>query len=230
MILGTTSNKLIEGFLETFERVFKIYPVPLYHLQWALHIKELSPTLKDIISSMVAPSSHRAFQEGMFIGQDFLIWLWYLSETNQNSITVGENLKATIFLGDKLVLVDPNEGQERVVCSTPSHKLEEARVGLKTGKRLQEAQWIISIDERDYSFFLDTSLWHIKNLKTPPQESRKSDDDPDGRFFEKMFFIEEVRKVLTLFYTKCLEQRFSSSWDSEISMAISEWMRSFDKK
>ncbi len=230
MIIGTTSNRLIEAFLETFENVFKVYPVPLYHLQWAINMRDLPDGVKDTITKIVNPSSHKAFKDGVFIGQDFLIWLWYCTETNQNSITTRDENIATIYLGDKLVLVDPDEGREKVVCNTPSHKLDEAKTGLKTGKRLQEAQWLISVADREYYFVLDTSLWVIKNLKTPSQVSKRYDDDPDGRFFEKMFFIEEVREILRLFYKKFLMERFSGSWETETGAAILDWMNPSSRK
>ncbi|MBW1975388.1 MAG: recombination-associated protein RdgC [Deltaproteobacteria bacterium] len=224
MMAGTTSQGLLEAYLEHFERTFRLYPIPLYHLQWAIYMDGIPKSLKDSISQMINPSSPSAIKEGRFIGYDFLLWLWYISEKGENAVDIHDNKKAFINLGDKLVLTDPKEGKERTVCTTPSHRLEEARLALAKGKQLDEAQWVVSVDDRDYSFLLDASLWTLRNLKLPMTDKKYDPNDPDGYFFERIFLLEELRQVLTEFYGKFLRLRFDSAWGTDVMPHISEWV------
>ncbi|MEJ5300921.1 MAG: recombination-associated protein RdgC [Thermodesulforhabdaceae bacterium] len=217
LILGTTSSKFIEAFLEHFERVFRLHPVPLYHLQLALHMEELPNSLKDKLSQLISPSSHRAFEEGRFLGYEFLTWLWFKTDTAER----GSN----IYLGDRIVLSRPDDGRERIICTTQSHNLKEAHTALLEGKMLEEAQWILQKGDDEYYFTLDVSLWTMKNVKTPSQPSRSRDEDPEGRFLERMFFIEEIRHTVESLYREFLTVRFESKWHDDVIPAMEEWKR-----
>ncbi len=212
LILGTTSTNLIEAFLEKFESTFKVHPIPLYHLQLALHL-DISPSLKDKISQHINPSSPKAFKEGRFIGYEFLTWLWFKAETQENS---------NFYLGDKLILSHPDNGKERIICSTENHSLEEARIALTQGKMLEEAQWILMVKDREYSFHLDVSLFTIKNLKTP--SPKPIDGDYEGSFFERMFFIEEVKSTIEELYKEFLTTRFDPRWQTDILPLLKDWI------
>lgn len=218
LILGTTSTKFIEKFLEHFERTFRLHPVPLYHLQLALHMEELPARIKDSLSNLISPSSHRAFEEGRFLGYEFLTWLWFRTEHQESPI-------GGVYLGDRMVLSRPDDGREKIICTTQSHRLREAHTALLEGKMLEEAQWIFQKGDREYYTTLDVSLWTMRNVKTPSQPAASKDDDPEGRFLERMFFIEELRNSLKALYREFLTVRFDSRWTTDVIPALEEWKR-----
>ncbi|MCX7822613.1 MAG: recombination-associated protein RdgC [Syntrophobacterales bacterium] len=218
LILGTTSSKLIEAFLEHFERTFRLHPVPLYHVQLALSMETLPSRIKDSLSLIVSPSSHRAFQEGRFLGYEFLTWLWFKSDQRENSLPV--------YLGDRIVLSRPDDGRERIICTTQNHSLKEAYTALGEGKMVEEAQWIVHRRDNEYIFSLDASLWMMKGVRTPSQPSMSKDGDPEGRFLERMFFIEELRDVFESLYQEFLMLRFDGRWHDDVLPAMEEWKRS----
>lgn len=215
LILGTTSSKFIESFLEHFEKTFRLHPIPLYHVQLALNMETLPPRIKDSLSAMVSISSHQALQEGRFLGYEFLTWLWF--KTDQTS--------SGVYLGDRIVLSRPDDGKERVICTTQNHHLREAYTALVEGKMLEEAQWIVQKGDNEYSFTLDASLWTMRGVKTPSQPPRSKDDDPEGRFLERMYFIEELRTVIESLYREFLMLRFDSRWQEEVLPAMEEWKK-----
>jgi hypothetical protein len=218
LILGTTSTKFIEKFLEHFERTFRLHPVPLYHLQLALHMEELPARIKDNLSNLISPSSHRAFEEGRFLGYEFLTWLWFRTEQQESPI-------GGVYLGDRMVLSRPDDGREKIICTTQNHRLREAHTALLEGKMLEEAQWIFQKGDREYYATLDVSLWTMRNVKTPSQPAASKDDDPEGRFLERMFFIEELRNSLKALYREFLTVRFDSRWTTDVIPALEEWKR-----
>lgn len=224
MLLGTTSSKMMEALLELFERHFHIYPVPLYHVHWALHQIPLSAAQKDLLGSMVSVKSPQALNDGRFLGYEFLTWLWCFTEQSNGKFEVTEKLTAEVALGERVVLCLPGEGKEKVICTTQANALHEARTALQQGKLVEEIQLFLKVGENEYFLTLDSSLWAFKGLKTPKQLPEYEEEDAEGRFLEKMFFIEEVSSALNAIYAQFLANRLSPAWDSDILPALRQWI------
>ncbi|MDY0040494.1 MAG: recombination-associated protein RdgC [Desulforhabdus sp.] len=224
MLLGTTSSKMMEALLELFERRFNIYPVPLYHVHWALNLTPLTSNQKDKLSSMVSVKSPQALNDGRFLGYEFLTWLWCVSELSDGKLKLSEKQAAELTLGERVVLCLPGEGREKVICTTQANALHEARTALQQGKFVEELQIFLRVGENDYFLTLDSSLWTIKGLKTPKQAPDYEEEDSEGKFLEKMFFIEEVSSVLNAIYAQFLANRLSPAWDSDILPVLKQWI------
>jgi len=228
LLVGTTSRKILEAFLEHFEKHFRLFPVPLYHVNWALHLLTLDGRQKDLLTGLVSPKSTQALQDGRFLGYEFLTWLWFFSEQSQGVLTLPNVHTVTVTLGERLVLSHPDDGRERVVCTNQALALHEARTALQQGKRLQEAQLILTTGDNEYLLTLDATLWSIKGLKTPGQLPDFDAEDQDGRFLEKMFFLEEVFAALNALYDRFLAQRLSSAWESDTLPVLKHWIEGKD--
>ncbi len=226
LLLGTTSTKMIDAFLEHFERHFQVYPVPLYHVNWALNALPLDDRRKDMLSSMVNVQSVHAQEEGRFLGHELLTWLWFFAESPNPTISYADGSAAEVALGERMVLTLPSEGKEKVVCTTRAYALHEARTALRQGKMVDEMQVAIKAGDNDYQLTLDSSLFAFKGLKTPKQLAGADEEDPDGRFLEKMFFLEEVTAILNALYKEFLNLRLSSEWESETLRQLREWIAS----
>ena len=223
MLVGTTSTRTMDALLELFERHFGTYPVPLYHVQWALNMIPLDGRQKDTLASMVSIKSANALNEGRFLGYEFLTWLWFYAEQFEGKFKLNENQTGEVFLGERLVLSLPGEGKEKVVCTTQANALHEARTALRQGKSVEEMQLLLRIGENEYYLTLDSSLWAVKGLKTPKQLPSEEDDEADALFLEKMFFIEQVSSALNVLYSRFLTDRLSPGWDSDVLPAFKQW-------
>jgi len=224
MLVGTTSTKMVQTFLEHFENHFRLYPVPLYHVHWALNMVPLDGRLRDALSSMVSVKSSQALEEGRFLGHEFLTWLWYLIEKGEEQIRVAENLFMEVHLGERLVLTLPGASREKVVCTTQANSLHEARTALQQGKLVEEVQVLFRIADNEYLFTLDSTLWPVKGLRTPRQLPDYDKEDLDGRFLERMYFLEEVLGALGVLYGRFLGQRLSPGWESDALPRMREWI------
>jgi DNA recombination-dependent growth factor C len=224
LLLGTTSTKMMEAFLEHFEKHFQVYPVPLYHVHWALNMLPLDDQKKDVLSSMVNVQSMHALEEGRFLGHEFLTWLWFFIETSAGIVQYAEDKLAEPALGERMVLTLPSEGKEKVVCTTQAYALHEARTALQQGKMVHEMQIAFKAGDNDYQLTLDSMLFAVKGLKTPKQLAGSDEEDPDGRFLEKMFFLEEVAAILNTLYKQFLDLRLSSEWESTTLPQLKQWI------
>lgn len=224
MYVGTTSSKMLEAFLEHFERHFHLYPSPLYHVNWGMNLASLSGPQKDVLTGIVAPRSPNALEEGRFLGYEFLTWAWFVTESADSVIHFGDKQQAEVHLGERLTLTLPGEGRERVVCNTQANALHEARTALRQGKLVSELQLFLRIAENEYLLTLDSSLGTVKGLKTPKQLPDFDEDDPDGRFLERMFFLEEVSAAMDALYGKFLSERLSPEWETRSLPLLKKWI------
>ncbi len=225
MLCGTTSARTLDLLLEHFERFFKIYPIPLYHVHWAVRSLPLNDAQRDRLEALVPVQSSQALHDGRFLGYEFLTWLWYFIEEQQGILTLAENQGAELALGEKIVLSRPDNGKERVICTTQANALDEARTALIRGKQVEELQLFIRVANQDYLLTLDADLWAVKGLKTPKQLPDQGEEDADGRFLEKMFFVEEVLAVLNKLYLKFLTQRLSAGWETDYLPPVKRWIQ-----
>ena len=223
MILGTVGARMMEAFLEYFEKRFELYPIPLYHAAWAFNMLPLAPGQKDVLASLVPLKSPSALNDGRFLGSEFLTWVWYYIERLGGTLQVGDKV-ANVHLGERMVLVLPGDRKERVVCTTQTNFLHEARTGLRQGKVVDEAQLFLMVGENEYLLTLDSSLWALKGLKTPRQLPDYGREDPDGRFLEKMYFIEEVFSVLEALYMRFLAERLTPGWQTDTLVQLQKWI------
>ena len=223
LMLGTTSTKMMDAFLEFFERHFQVYPVPLYHAQWAANKLPLTPGQKDTLGSIVTLKSPTALTDGRFLGSEFLTWLWYYIERLGGTIQAGDKV-AEVHLGERMTLMLPADGKEKVVCTTQANFLHEARTALRQGKVVDEVQLLLIIGENEYVLTLDSSLWALKGLKTPKQLPDYGSEDPDGRFLEKMYFLEEASSALDSLYMRFLTERLTPGWESDTLVELQKWI------
>lgn len=223
MLLGTTSSKLLETFMEHFEKHFRLFPLPLFHVNWASHLIPLDGRRKDFLNSLVS-GGVQALEEGRFLGSEFLTWLWFFIEQPHELLSLSPDRKAEVHLGEKIVLSLPKDGKERVTCTTQANALHEARTALRLGKQVEQLQVFLRVGDNEYLFTLDSTLWSIKGLKTPRQLPAYHEEDVDGRFLEKMFFVEEVFSALNVLYGKFLQERLDPSWETGTLKLMREWI------
>ncbi len=224
MLLGTTSTRMMEAFLEVFEKNFQIYPIPLYHANWAHHLAGLTVQEKDALSGLVETKSATAMEDGRFLGFEFLTWIWFFVEKGEGRLQLPDGKVGEIHLGERFVLTLPREGREKIVCTTQANSLHEARTALQKGKFVQEMQLLIIVGDNEYLLTLDSGLWAVKSLRTPRQMTDFREDDEDGFFLEKMYFIEEISSALNTLYTGFLKNRLTSSWEREVLPSFKAWM------
>lgn len=223
MLVGTTSAKVLDDFLEHFEKYFNAYPKPLYHMNWALYaLTGVDGNCRDALASLDVQCRGNSLEKLMGYGYEFLTWLWWKSEAIDFAIP-GEKSFGWV-LGDKLTLCLPGDGKESVTCRTSDSHLYEAREALKQNKMVSEAQFSLSVGGNDYFVTLNTALQAIKGLKTPKQLPADGDADTDGVFLEKMYFVEEVQACLDALYLRFINERMADTWERETLPAMKKWM------
>ncbi len=158
-----------------------------------------------------------------FMGKEFLAWLWFRTETERGTFKLGDKTLEIWFDG-KITLQGENErGLETITCTGESQAMKAARFALAENKEVVQATLVLSMDDNQWTFVLD-SLWlNFKTFKTPKVIQDKR-DDPDGLFYEKVFLMEAAVSALDGIYAEFIKLRLSPEWSAREVPALSQWI------
>ncbi len=160
----------------------------------------------------------------LIIGQEFLTWLWFRSET-AGAFKDSEDKDFTVAM-EKRIVVQGGEGDliETASVSGMMSELREARLGLTTGKKVTRALIRFDQEPENWQFTLRAEDFCLGSFKTPKIESSiEKDDDPEAMFFEKMYLLEKGLGFLDIIYKHFLQLRMGPDWKKEIAM-LQRWM------
>lgn len=162
---------------------------------------------------------------GLALGQEFLTWLWFASETTSGLFRTKEGEAFSVTVEQK-VSVQGGEGEakETAVCSGPMAELREARLGLRTGKKVNKAKVRVEKDEVSWQVLLDAANFTLQGLKTPKVEMKLEEgEDPDSRILEKIYLLEKCTDFLDTVFTRFLALRFGPQWPEEAAH-LRKWL------
>lgn len=165
----------------------------------------------------------------LILGQEFLTWLWFRSETgNVFRMETPEHngIPFTVTMEQRIVVRGgEGENQETATVVGSFSPLREARLGLLTGKQVVRALIHIEKDGMDWQVTLKAEDFSINSLRTPPISKDDAAQDPDAVFLEKIYLIEQALNMLDEMFQQFLALRLSpAAWQTE-AKAVAEWMR-----
>lgn len=158
------------------------------------------------------------------LGEEFLTWLWYQSDTSPDFFRDAENKPFNVYMEQKIV-VQGGQGQQRETAAVSGSlsPLREARFGLGTGKKVVRALIRLEQESLVFQFTLKAEDFCLAGLRTPKIDATDRDDDPDALFLEKIFLIETCLKLLDSLYSRFLNLRLSPQWPTEVA-AMGQWL------
>ncbi|MBG0777573.1 MAG: hypothetical protein H0S85_14200 [Desulfovibrionaceae bacterium] len=161
----------------------------------------------------------------VILGQDFLTWLWYKSEAMAGMFRLADGHEFELRM-EQRVSVQGGEGEslETATVSGAMSELNEARLGLATGKKVTKAQLRIEQDGETWQVTVKAEDMTLHALRTPAVEAgREEDDDPDAAFLEKMFLVEKCVRFVDTVYEQFLRLRLGPEWTEEVA-AVRVWL------
>ncbi len=168
-----------------------------------------------------------AYNKYSFLGNEFLTWIWFLIETEQNltailsfeepvSLEIGNSIVLENNLGDK--------SKEKITIKGDQAGLEEGTTALKKGAFVTQINLICKLGEEVYKFTLKGESLNMTGLKTPAPPASKSEDEIEGIILEKVFLLQKVTKVIDTLFLKYVEQRMTDGWNNKGLQDISNWI------
>lgn len=164
-------------------------------------------------------------RENVLLGQDFLTWLWYKTDNDTVLFSLADKRTFTVHMEQRVsVQGGEGEGKETATVSSPRGELTEAKTGLRTGKKVNKAQLLFTMDQDEWLVQVSAADFGLSGLKTPKVSTRDDEgDDPDGKFLEKLFLIDRCLEMFDIVFAQFLALRMSRDWADEAGR-VKRWI------
>src|ERR1051326_6880036 len=150
LLLTTNAASVLARVVPLFQETFRARIEPIGAGQQASELAEKSKQMRSLddcrpatFVPKVTPREYAGLSDKAsrdFLGNEFLIWLWYMVEAEADTIRVSDNSEVTVMFARNLVLECPRgmTGRESITSEGPS-SLPEARRAIQSGKLPRKA-------------------------------------------------------------------------------------------
>jgi len=161
------------------------------------------------------------WREKVFLGREFLTWLWLTSEIHGNLLKLKPQGEVELWFEDRLTLESgEGAGRKTVVCRDPEAKWIEALTALREGKQVTRGRLRICTENKEWRLTLNADTLTpqaVAFLKGLPEET-------DDLFLERTALLGELVGLIESLCRWFLERRLSAAWADEDRPALNKWL------
>jgi hypothetical protein len=230
LLFGTTSVTQIDRLLVLFTQTFghKFESVTAGRRAYALsevhnrtrNVDDSSPSpfIPGLSPTDIAWIPDEASRD--FVGNEFLLWLWYQCDDESAEFKLLDGSVATVFLARTLTLECPRgqTGHETITHEGPT-RLPEALRAIQSGKMPRKCGITLVRHEVQYEFTLHAETLAVSGAKIPPPE----DEDDRARLEARAQQLRDLIESLDLLFDAFGQVRFSADWPKELAK-MQRWL------
>lgn len=165
-----------------------------------------------------------AYNRFRFIGDEFLTWLWFIIENDQEKLKSADLDLYVLEVGNRIVLENRrNDNLERLTIKGDEAGLEEALLALKKGAMVTEINLVYRQADKRWQFNLKGESLNISSFKVPETARPETKEDLEGFVLEKIYLYDRVVQFLQKVFQIFIRLRVSNKWDQAIVPEIKQW-------
>lgn len=232
LYIGSSSSSAITHCADLFSRGFNIelsrVSAGTLAIQWAEQAEKMSE-LDDITPAAFLPQHANIdsvwlneFAESYdYLGNEFMLWLWWHLETQSDTITVSDNSEVTAMFARTLSLECPlgETGKETIASESPV-KLPEAYQAIQAGKLPRKAGLTLVRQNQQFDITLQAETFAISGAKIQADEA----DDVDEMRVNRIDAIRNLGETVDLLFHAFCERRVSKKWTGDFEQ-LSRWLQ-----
>jgi hypothetical protein len=156
-----------------------------------------------------------------FLGNEFLLWLWYVLDADEDTITLADGSRVTAMLARSLVLECPRgqTGRESISSEGPA-RLPEARRAIQGGKLPRKAGLTLARQDRQYELTLQAETLAVTGARLPaPEEAEER-----ARLEERVTLLWHLLETVDLLYDAFGRVRLGENWPKELAK-MQKWLQ-----
>jgi hypothetical protein len=226
VFFGSHSEKAVEEFQRLFKESFELTLLPF--LPWDQEHPNADgggSKTAAVRSSDADPFNSGSVARDLFLGREFLTWLWYKSEERNGIIDVpGSGENEVIFLHRLVLGSGDGEYSETVVCQGLHADMEEGKEALRRGKKIKEARLRLVKDESRWEFTLKADMFQFQSLKLPTVMELEDETDRDGRNLERIYLMEKAVTTMDGLFFAFMQIRRSAQWEADEIPRMEKWV------
>jgi hypothetical protein len=238
VLFGATSITQVDRLCSLFEQTFGFGIECVTAGRRAYHLAEVNSRTR-----LVDDSAPSAFVPGVtpgevawiadessrdFIGNEFLLWLWYHTDVESDTITLADGSEVTIMLARTLTLECPRgqTGHETISSEGPS-KLPEARRAIQSGKLPRKVGLTLVRHGAQYELTIHAETLAVAGGKMPPPDEGTT--EPRAKLDERADQLRGLIETLDLLYDAFGQKRFGKDWETELA-AMQKWLKREERR
>jgi hypothetical protein len=162
-----------------------------------------------------------------WLGNEFMLWLWYWLDVNSDTLTLQDASEATVMIARTLVLDCPRgqSGTDGFRHEGPT-RLPEARRAIQAGKLPRRCGLTVVRHDQQYEFTLHAETMAVGAAKMPPPPEDVT--DARGKIEERVGQIREFVETLDGLFGAFLARRLGREWAVDLP-AIQAWLARRDR-
>ena len=169
-------------------------------------------------------------KEKQFIGQEFLTWVWFISDLNSGLVELPGFGAVEIWFEQRMMLESGSgDMRQAVVCSGRELDLAEALTALREGKKVSQVRLRIGFEEREWHLTLKDQGLELTGVK-PPKTFDPDEEEPEsdaGKLLERVALLQELIRILDALYARFLTARLTDRWENEEIPRLRKWLNSY---
>ena len=157
-----------------------------------------------------------------FIGREFLTWLWYRTELQEEIFRIDDAPPMMISFDDRLVLEAAVENIREVntIRGESPTQTAEARAALRMGKKAVQARLTVGLGTQEWICVVKGDDLSLSGIKVPAVLK----DAEDDVLMERIHLLDQLEDALDALYREFLGIRMDDArWGSELE-AIRDWV------
>jgi hypothetical protein len=157
-----------------------------------------------------------------FLGNEFLLWLWYFLEKEDDTITLSDKSDVAVMMARSLSLECPRgaTGKGTITHEGPT-RLPEAKRAVQAGKLPRKAGLTLVRHDQQYELNFHAESLGVGSAKLPAMPEDIT--DARARLEERVTQIRNLIETLDLLYDAFGQKRFSKDWSETLSK-MQEWL------
>ena len=233
LYFGGASSTAADVCCDLFSRAFGLELQPMTASRrarnWAAEAKRrktLDQTIPSVFhtNNTTAEVSWWNQQEGNwdFLGNEFLLWLWWRWETAGDTIALPDQSEVTGMFARTLSLQCPRDesGKETITAEGPT-TLPEARQAIHSGKLPRKAGMTIVRHGEQYDLTIQPESFMVSGAKIHVEDTSQG----RGVLEDRIESVRSLQETVDLLFRAFCEQRVGKSWSGELEQ-ISRWLKS----
>ncbi|MGE0090870.1 MAG: hypothetical protein AB7S50_15480 [Bacteroidales bacterium] len=166
-----------------------------------------------------------AYNRYKFIGNEFLTWLWFIIDTNQDYFKKIDQSIVALHIGNRIVLENNNnDSSELITIKGDDAGLEEGILSLRKGAVVIEMNLIYKTENQNWKFSIKGESLSFSGLKPPETGPLETKDDIEGLLLEKAYLFEKAIELTNCLFNFFLKLRVSLDWNKTILPEIRKWV------
>jgi hypothetical protein len=168
-----------------------------------------------------------AYNRYKFLGEEFLTWLWFVIDTDQNLFQKIDPDFDSLEIGNRIVLENRRkEETERITIKGEGAGMEEAILALKKGALVTEIKLNYRSNQQEWKFTFKAESLNLSSLSTPKIDLPESSEDVEELVIQKMVLFEKILQFLEKVYIYYIKIRISSNWQKSVVPLVRQWINS----